>query len=218
MFAKQTFENNIYMKIFRWVYIVLGSNLSFVLVNIPFFLAAVSLALDIRNLPLFLFSLLFVGPGAMAFLATLDEFKEKKEIDPFRVYFNSYRKWVTKGSLYWLIGWAGIVIFSVDFYFVMITDVGKWLFPLLVVFIVLTLAVSINAWYFQLRNPNTTAKEVLRIAVYYALKKWYVSILNSCLFTFIFIMMLLKPQFGYLLTPGILMGIVYLNTSRLHRV
>ncbi len=37
MFTKQTFDNNIYMKIFRWLYILFIGNLGLLLVNIPFF-------------------------------------------------------------------------------------------------------------------------------------------------------------------------------------
>ena len=36
MFTKQTFDNNIYMKIFRWLYILFIGNLGRLLVNIPF--------------------------------------------------------------------------------------------------------------------------------------------------------------------------------------
>ena len=51
MFTKQTFDNNIYMKIFRWLYILFIGNLGLLLVNIPFFIAVISLDIDPRNLP-----------------------------------------------------------------------------------------------------------------------------------------------------------------------
>ena len=40
------------------------------------------------------------------------------------------------------------------------------------------LAIMLNAWYFQVRNPQASFKDVFRISVYYGLRKWYVSCLN----------------------------------------
>ena len=60
MFAKQRFDTNIYMKLFRWAYILLMGTLCFSLVNLPFFFATISLAIDVRNVLFFALSLSFV--------------------------------------------------------------------------------------------------------------------------------------------------------------
>ncbi len=36
MFTKPTFENNLYMRIFRWLYIGFALNISFWVVNTPY--------------------------------------------------------------------------------------------------------------------------------------------------------------------------------------
>ena len=61
------------------------------------------------------------------------------------------------------------------------------------------LAIMLNAWYFQVRNPQASFKDVFRISVYYGLRKWYVSCLN--VFTILNVCNdVLKPQFGFVVT------------------
>ncbi|MHC5249676.1 DUF624 domain-containing protein [Enterococcus sp. LJL90] len=218
MFKKQSFENNIYMKIFRWVYILLIGNLLFSLVNIPFFFAAVCLALDVRNIPLFALSLLFVGPATIALLHLIDRFKEEKDVEPVKEFFKGFRKLGIKGLIFWLIGWFGIIIGVTDMIFFAEIPQGQWLIPFFILLVTVALAITINSWYFQVRNPNSPFKDVLRMASYFALRKWYVSIVNVILFALIFVLMLLKPQFGFILTPALFMGIIYLNATQLHKV
>ena len=77
------------------------------------------------------------------------------------------------------------------------------------------LAIMLNAWYFQVRNPQASFKDVFRISVYYGLRKWYVSCLN--VFTILNVCNdVLKPQFGFVVTPVLFLGIIYLNTGKLH--
>lgn len=218
MFKKQSFENNIYMKIFRWAYILLIGNLLFSIVNIPFFFAAICLALDVRNIPLFGLSLLFVGPAAISLLYLIDRFKEEKDVEPVKEFFRGFRRLGLKGLVFWLIGWFGIIVGIADMLFFADLPMGQWLIPFFLILILIALSVSINSWYFQVRNPESPFKDVLRMASYYALRKWYVSIINVILFALIFVLMILKPQFGFVLTPVLFLGIIYLNASQLHKV
>ena len=154
MFAKQRFDTNIYMKLFRWAYILLMGTLCFSLVNLPFFFATISLAIDVRN-----------------------------------------------------------VLFLADVYVFAKLPGGQWLIPFFLLLLIIGVAVSINAWYYQVRNPQATMKDVLRLAFYMALKKWYASLLNLVLFAAIFAVMLLKPQFGFVITTSLFAGMMYLNLS-----
>ena len=108
MFTKQTFDNNIYMKIFRWLYILFIGNLGLLLVNIPFFIAVISLDIDPRNLPLFVVTLLPIGAGMIALLGLIDTFKEEKELDPFKTFFQKFRQFGLRGFLISLLGLGSI--------------------------------------------------------------------------------------------------------------
>ena len=213
MFAKQRFDTNIYMKLFRWAYILLMGTLCFSLVNLPFFFATISLAIDVRNVLFFALSLLFVGPGFVALFGMIDVFKEHKDVEPVKEFLRKYRQFGLRGFLYGLIGWGASVVCLADVYVFAKLPGGQWLIPLFLILMIIGLAVSINAWYYQVRNPQATMKDVLRLAFYMALKKWYASLLNLVLFAAIFAVMLLKPQFGFVITTSLFAGIMYLNLS-----
>lgn len=218
MFTKQTFDQNIYMRMFRWAYIFLMVNLCFVLVNLPFFIITTSVAIDPRNIPLFLIGFLLVGPGVIAGISVIDTLKEQKDVDPVKEYFKKYKQFGLRGFIYGLIYWFGLVIGVTDILFFSRFSFGKWILPFFILLVLITLAVSINSWYFQIRNPESKIKDVLRIAFFYTFRKWYVSFLNVILFIFALGVMLLKPQFGFTLSLSLFFGLMYLNSLMLFKL
>ncbi len=84
MFTKPTFENNLYMRISCWLYIGFALNISFWVVNTPYTLTAMFLAVDPRNLLWFALALLLIGPSMISLLAAIDRFAEHKDIDPVK--------------------------------------------------------------------------------------------------------------------------------------
>ncbi|MER2118213.1 MAG: DUF624 domain-containing protein, partial [Enterococcus casseliflavus] len=129
MFTKPTFENNLYMRIFRWLYIGFALNISFWVVNTPYTLTAMFLAVDPRNLLWFALALLLIGPSMISLLAAIDRFAEHKDIDPVKDFCYFLRTFAVRGFLYWLIGWLGSVIAIVDILFAVQFESGKWLVP-----------------------------------------------------------------------------------------
>ncbi len=217
MFRRPKFEDNIYMKMFRWAYILLLGNVCLMVTALPFTASVLLLAIDPRNLPAFFLCALFAGPVLMALLALLNEFKEQGDVDPVAFYFRAYRQFAARGLLYWLIGWFGILVAVSDILFFAALPNGQWVLPFFILLAVVTTALSLNCWYFQVRNPEAGIKDVLRIALFYTLKKWYFSLLNTILFAAMVALMLLKPQFGWLLTPALFLGLIYLNCGLLHK-
>lgn len=218
MFKKPTFEDNIYMKLIRWGYLLLVANLCFVVAMLPFALAALFLAIDLRNLFPFALSLLFVGPALIATCGYLDDFKRELEIDaPVKTFFKYWLRFGRRGLIYWLVGWSGSIVAVADISFFVNLPNGKWLTPFFMLLAILASAVSINCWYFQIRNPEKGLKDVFRISLFYAIRKWYFSLLNVLLLGILLSLMVLKPQFGFLLTPVLFAGLIYLNTGLLHK-
>ena len=214
MFTKPTFENNLYMRIFRWLYIGFALNISFWVVNTPYTLTSMFLAVDPRNLLWFALALLLIGPSMISLLAAIDRFAEHKDIDPVKDFCYFLRTFAVRGFLYWLIGWLGSVIAIVDILFAVQFESGKWLVPFFLLLGMLSIALSINAWYFQVRNPKAAKKDVLRTALFFTLKKWPVSLLATCLFVAVFVALILKPQFGFTLFPVLFFGLLYLNLRK----
>ncbi|MBP1045866.1 DUF624 domain-containing protein [Enterococcus sp. BWM-S5] len=216
MFRKQTFDNNIYMKLFRWVYIVLMTSVCFTLTILPFFLAVLLLAIDSRNVLPFIGSLLFFGPAMPAVFSVIDSFKEELDVEPVHSFFKAYRRFWLQGLLLWLPGLAGTIIAAVDILFFIKVPNGQWLMPFFFILAAMGIALSINCWYFQMKNPTASIRAVFQISMYYIVKKWYISLLNVVLYLLIPLLMLLKPQFGFIITPSLLAGLIYLNAGKLH--
>ncbi|MBP1048282.1 DUF624 domain-containing protein [Enterococcus sp. BWM-S5] len=213
----RTFENNIYMKAFSWVYNLLVFNLLFTLMNLPLFLAFSLLAIDFRNLLFFLLAALPFGGAFAALLGSLQQFIQEKEDEPFKVFFSQMRSLWLKGTGYWLIAVSCLLIVAVDLLFFSATSLFRWVSPLFFIIGIIGLSAFLNSVYFQIRNPKMFRKAIYKISLYYTIRKWYAAVINSVLFMIIIGCMLLKPQFGYLLAPSLLGGLIYLNSSKLHK-
>ncbi|WP_261805862.1 DUF624 domain-containing protein [Lapidilactobacillus luobeiensis] len=209
---KQSFENNVYMKIFNWLYIFFVTSLLFSIVNLPFVLCVLFLALDVRNALIFWGSLLFFGPALMAGLAVIDRFMEIKTASPFKDYFHFLRQFFKVGFLYGAITLLIIGIFGTDIYFFMLHQkIGQFLVPLMLILMVVVLALFVNVIYFQIRNPQRDFKSVLKVSLYYLAKRWYLALINALVLLLLPTLMLIKPQFGMVLTPSLIMLLLYLN-------
>lgn len=119
-----------------------------------------------------------MGAGMIALLGLIDTFKEEKELDPFKTFFQKFRQFGLRGFLISLLGLGSSIISVTDIFFFAKTTIGKWFIPLMVLLLIFGLAIMLNAWYFQVRNPQASFKDVFRISIYYGLRKWYVSCLN----------------------------------------
>src|SRR5699024_1785737 len=217
MFKKQPFDNNIFMKIFHWAYVLLAANICFALVNLPFCLVALTTAVDPRNTWLFALALLPMGPAVMVMIAWIDQLKSQKDLDPVKSFFQLYRKFWKKGLLYGSLAWLVSVISIVDILFFMKTSNGKWILPFFILLTSLALALMNHCDYFQVKNPELASKDILKTAAYFTLRKWYVSLLNVVLVALVLIVMVVKPQFGMTILPVLFLGIVYLNCTQLSK-
>ncbi|WP_139843788.1 DUF624 domain-containing protein [Candidatus Enterococcus clewellii] len=218
MKSMRTFENNLYMKAFRWAYNLLIFNVLFTLLNLPLFLAFNLLAVDPRNTLFFLVALLPFGGAFAALLGSLEQFSLDKECEPVTVFFNQIRSFWLKGTAYWLVTLACLIVIFTDLLFFSATPWFQWISPLLFIVGVIGLGVFLNSSYFQIRNPLASSKDIYKISFFYTLKKWYLTGLNGLLLVAILGCMLLKPQLGYLLAPSLLGGLIYLNSRHLYKV
>ena len=215
MFKKQTFETNIYMKMFRWAYIILIGNLCFLCVNSPFAIVAITTAIDGRNLFLFCFALLFFIPSSFTVIAWVNKWKEEGAFDPAKQFFQLYKLLWKKSFCLGGIGWTVSLIAGIDSLFFLKLSIGRWFIPFFFVLILVATSVSINNFYLHVRNPQLKNIVVYKASLYFSLKKWYVSIMNTLLFLAIPLGMIIKPQFGFLVTPTLLFGAIYLNCTRI---
>lgn len=209
------------MLVFNWVYVLLMTNLGFTLTNGLFLLAILFLAIDIQNVMVFSLSLLFVGPAVITLIATINQYKEINDEQgmnnnnkPVKMFLKNIQYFGLRGFIYWLIGWAGTIIGVLDILFFINFSLGKLIIPFFGLLIVFAISTSINSWYFQVMNPKSSIKDILRVSIYFAVRKWYISLVNVPLFVLMFFLMLSRPQFGFIITPSLLTGLIYLNSKK----
>lgn len=216
MFKNQSFENNIYMKIFRWAYIFLMLNLAFWIVNIPLFLADAGLAIDARNAWAFALALLPLGAGLISVMSVLDTFIAEKDVEPMKSFFQGLKKFGAKGLAYWGITWLICVISLSDIYFIQsaVPKFLPWSLPFFVILMGASISVCLYACYLQVRNPVLLKKDILKASLFIAVRKWYVSLVNIVLLGVMLVLMVIKPQFGFVITPSLLAALIYLNCQK----
>lgn len=217
MFQKQTFENNTYMKMIRWVYLFLMLNVACFVINLPFFLAINFLAIDPRNLLFFGVATIPVGVAVITGFAAGQTFLKEGDFTPVKEIGRNLKLYGSKGILYGGLACGIGIVLALDSLFLLSVapSILRWVLPLFVVLFVLAIAIATNACYFQVCNPRHSWQDVLKISGYYAIKKWYFSVINVVLIGTMLLVMLLKPQYGFLVTPMLFIGLCYLNCRQL---
>lgn len=180
------------------------------------FLVVITTAIDIRNSLFFLGSILFFLPATMTTFAWFVEGIQENEV-PIKTFFQLYRSLWKKSMYLGGPGYLVIVISFVDILFFMHQPIGKWLIPFFFLLIILAISLIINNFYLQVKNPKISIRKIYHVSLYYVLKKWYISLLNAVLLVLLLIVMVVKPQFGFLLTPNLFLGLVYLNCKQTYR-
>lgn len=216
MFKTKSFEDNIYMKLFRLAYIFLAGNICFLLVNLPLFIVIITTALDPRNSLFFILASIPVLPATLTLMAWLDEWKKEKEINPFQLFFRLYKNmWKESFKLGGIGFFVGIIALSNAFLLSQF-PLGKWFSFFFIILFIGLIAWVLNNFYFYLKNRTFSITTLYTTSLYFTLKKWYYSLLNVALVVGALIMMALKPQFGFLLTNVVLFGLIYLNCTNLY--
>ncbi len=216
---KHDFMNNPFMKVMNWAYIGLTVSVLFALTNLPLVFCALFLAVDSRNLPFFLIALLPFGSACMAGLGVADEFITHKAVAPAKAYAQHLIQAFKRGLLYWVPTLLVVIILATDIgWFAANPALGRFLLPLLVILLAVVLGLSVNLMYLQVRNPEVGPKAVFKLAVYYLAKRWYIALLNAVLLASVPVLMIIKPQFGMVVTPSVLLLLIYLNCEFLGKL
>ncbi|MDH6363970.1 hypothetical protein M2139_000955 [Enterococcus sp. PF1-24] len=215
MLRKKNFENNIYMKMMEMVYFYLKANLLMLGLNLPLFLAVNFLELSIGNALIFFIALIPLGISIGAgFLIIF--YREASKAYQFPENLNKQILQLAKKLMgYWLMGLLSLLILLIDIVFFSKTQLFIWLFPGLLVLSVFTMGIMIQGIYFRIIYPNKRNIEILKWSVCLSIKKFYITIINVCLFLLLVITMVIKPQFGFLITPTIFMLLIYRNCTML---
>ena len=218
MKKEEFLDNNIYAKLFRMVYFFLIINVGFWLTTSPLFVLISLSALTLKNYYFFSLASLTLVPSIFAILKTLDLFINKEDVSFFKAYFKAFVSQFKKTFVYGL-GLAMILtVCIVDIVFILEHPNFKLFLPFLILIMSMSTGVLLNQLYFSVRNPKQSEKAIWRIATYYGLKKWYITLLNVVILVVFLMALFLKPPVGFLILPSLLLFAVFWNCSKLHQV
>ncbi|WP_203662819.1 hypothetical protein [Lacticaseibacillus sp. 53-4] len=207
-----TFENNPFMRVMNWAYRVLVVSLLFSLTNILLVLCALFLAVDPRNLGFFGLAMVPFGPSVVALLYVCDRHFEKLAVSPARDYAQGLIRFFGKGLGYWLPVWGLTAVFGADAWFFLTKGViGRVTLPLFSLLIAAVLGLFVSLAYLQVRNPDQPMKAIWQRGLYFLGRRWFIALANAVLLLVIPVLMVIKPQFGMVITPGLLGLLLYVN-------
>lgn len=217
MKKEEFLDNNLYAKLFRSVYRALMLNVCFTVTTSPLLIFLSVSALTIKNWPFFLLASLTLVPSIFALIKGIDKVIYEKDLDVTRDYvrffYQGFKRSVGYGLLFNLI----MTICLTDLLFIIEQPTFKWGLPLFILLFICSIGLLINTLYFYVRNPQQETRAIFRIAAYYLVKKWYVSLLNVALLVILLGALVLKPPLGFLVLPSLLLGSIYWNASKLHQ-
>lgn len=218
MKKEEFLDNNLYANGFRMVYRLLMLNVCFTLTTSPLLITFSISALTINNWFFFMLASLTFVPSCLAIFKCLDKLAYEKELDVTHDYMTFFTQDFKKSFGYGLLFSLLLTIGLVDMVFVMRFPLFKGGLPLFVLFILLGTGLLVNTLYFYTRNPYQSSQNLVRIAVFYLVKKWYISIVNITLFGLLISALALKPPVGFFILPSLLSSVIYWNCSKLHQV
>lgn len=206
------FLNNPFMKVMNWAYLILTVSVLFALTNLPLVFCSLFLAVDARNFVFFLIALIPFGPACMAGLSVCDRFVHKQAVHPAKDYAQGLIRYFKRGLAYWLPALVVATILVSDMLFLAgMPQFGRPLLPLLGILLVIALSLVVNVMYVQVRNPDAKMLPVFKLGLAYLIRRWYIAGLNAVLAVAIVVLMVIKPQFGMVITPALLLLLIYLN-------
>ncbi len=215
MVKKQRMTADGWMRLIRNIYILLALNISFCLSSFPFIAAVLFLAIDVRNLAPFIGAAVFIGPSLITLLAAWMDWKEQKDIDPFKTYMKRYLEFGRNGFCYWLLAIFLLLGVVGDFWLAEKIIFGKWVLVGGLSRFLFGTACSVILMYFRVNNPEKAFSELVKISSYLVLKRWYIAIFLFLVLMTALCLMVIKPPIGLLVTITPCVGLLFTNCAQL---
>lgn len=201
--------------IFTFVYAFLATNMLLALANAPlvFFLAVV--ANPAASWPFFLALSVTVLPslaGAFAVFAAIQG-ASGKDAQPFKTFFLAYGRGLRTSVPTSLVAVGIVGILLADVAFLGASKTGALLVPLLVVMAVLAVVTAVATIAGAVMLPQARLRDLVRAALFLAVKRWYLSLAAIVLLGLIAALTLVQPVMGIALAPAPLLFVVWSNAS-----
>lgn len=196
------------------IYQLLMINVCFFITTLPLMMAFIMLKPVILTIPIYFIVGIPLGPSLFSIVYCLNKISAEHEIQVFKAFF-SYWKRVFKLSLILTMFLMMVIsIGIVDLQFFSTISFLQWLNPVIILLISLSLIIYSNALFLH-QKEKSSVKELIKISIYVTFKNSIISFVNGLLLTVLILGMIIKPAFGFLILPSLLIAILLWNSQKL---
>ena len=196
------------------IYQLLMINVCFFITTLPLMMAFIMLKPAIFTIPIYFIVGIPLGPSLFSIVYCLNKISTEHEIQVFKAFF-SYWKRVFKLSLILTMFLMMVIsVGLVDLQFFSTISFLQWLNPVIILLISLSLIIYSNALFLH-QKEKSSVRELIKISIYVTFKNSIISFVNGLLLTVLILGMIIKPAFGFLILPSLLIAVLLWNSQKL---
>lgn len=196
------------------IYQLLMINVCFFITTLPLMMAFIMLKPAIFTIPIYFIVGIPLGPSLFSIVYCLNKISAEHEIQVFKAFF-SYWKRVFKLSLILTMFLMMVIsVGIVDLQFFSTISFLQWLNPVIILLISLSFIIYSNALFLH-QKEKSSVKELIKISIYVTFKNSIISFVNGLLLTVLILGMIIKPAFGFLILPSLLIAVLLWNSQKL---
>lgn len=196
------------------IYQLLMINVCFFITTLPLMMAFIMLKPAIFTIPIYFIVGIPLGPSLFSIVYCLNKISTEHEIQVFKAFF-SYWKRVFKLSLILTMFLMMVIsVGIVDLQFFSTISFLQWLNPVIILLISLSLIIYSNALFLH-QKEKSSVRELIKISIYLTFKNSIISFVNGLLLTVLILGMIIKPAFGFLILPSLLIAVLLWNSQKL---
>lgn len=196
------------------IYQLLMINVCFFITTLPLMMAFIMLKPAIFTIPIYFIVCIPLGPSLFSIVYCLNKISTEHEIQVFKAFF-SYWKRVFKLSLILTMFLMMVIsVGIVDLQFFSTISFLQWLNPVIILLISLSIIIYSNALFLH-QKEKSSVKELIKISIYVTFKNSIISFVNGLLLTVLILGMIIKPAFGFLILPSLLIAVLLWNSQKL---
>lgn len=196
------------------IYQLLMINVCFFITTLPLMMAFIMLKPAIFTIPIYFIVCIPLGPSLFSIVYCLNKISTEHEIQVFKAFF-SYWKRVFKLSLILTMFLMMVIsVGIVDLQFFSTISFLQWLNPVIILLISLSLIIYSNALFLH-QKEKSSVRELIKISIYVTFKNSIISFVNGLLLTVLILGMIIKPAFGFLILPSLLIAVLLWNSQKL---
>lgn len=205
-----------YAAVFNYGYWFLMLNVYFAMANLPFILALSTLQFIPSNMIYYFITLIPMGPGLAALIASLNKIMVEKDINVTKDYWHFFKGKFSDALRLWSITLALLFILAIDIAVFMDKSVFAIVSPLFIILSILLLNM-VNCGLVIMTKTKHKFKTLFILSFYYSIKKFYITFLNTILASFFIFILLVKPVFAFMVLPSFIFFLIVRNSSLVFR-